>query len=57
MRKAWETHIETIARELCLLSEECAKEANEWLAINDAEKALHKVRQAFKQELENDDDN
>ena len=34
------------------LSENCAKEPNEWLAIHDAEMAIHDVRTAFEQELD-----
>ena len=29
------------------LSEDCATEANEWLAINDAEIAVHDIRKAI----------
>jgi len=37
------------------LSEDCATEPNQWLTINNAEIAIHEVRKAFEQELDNGD--
>ena len=36
---------------LTVLSEQLAKEPNQWLAINGAEMAIHEIRKTFEEEL------
>ena len=44
-------HIANVLRELDILSNEYAEEANQWLAILGAEEAVHEVLKTFEQQI------